>query len=950
MRRRAETAGLLAVLSLAAAAPEPAPLIVRTGDHPGFGRVVFDLPDAVGVQSSSEHGDIVLRFTAPVQLELVRRLARNVRRISADGPYTVTLELDAGATARVMQYPQHRLVIDAGDPSAEPAHPPAPVPVPSHRAAAVEGILPTLARLPPHAPAPLSAPAPKPTPTPTPAYAVTPPRPTPSVRAPLAAPQAAATPAPGGSAQAAPAQAGPAPVLLRFPIGVGAALLNRGGQDLLVFDRAAPVALPAEGPLAHARVTMLPDAVVVAVVPPAGTHLALSRERWGWRVDMAAVPTLPPAAIDRPAGTVLVHTLHPARTVTIPDPESGGPLLVGTEAAATDRIDSGWQTPDFALLPTRLGVAVEPFSDRVQLATVAQGFRLGADLGVLPLSAGPIAGSAVQRIDALSQALELPDMPRAALSIRSLREQQAAADAPPLARTEPRLGLARTLLALGMEDDALGVLGVAGSTNPALLQDPGYNFLSGAAQVLAGRPEQATGLAAPNLPATDDVALWRALRDAETETAPPGTGAVLARTAPILLSYPDAVRRMLLPLATETMIADGETAAAQVLLAARPHDPTLALARAMQAEKTGQVQAALAQYDALADGRDRLVRIRAAMRAVDLRVARNLLTPGAAADALARLEDAWRGDRFDLARREQEAAFRAKGGEPAEALETLRSAIKAFPAAAPDVRKRMQAMLTAVLLGPKADATAPAALISMLNANPDLFGDFLEQATPDERRHVAETLLADQLPGAADPVLSRLIEGAPPDSTRAALGARLAELRMAAGADNRARQALEESAADSLPPDLAAHRAVLAARLQAKAGDLSGAAAALGSISSPEAEQARADIAEQTGDYAAAATALLSEANRRLPPQAPLAADGQALILRLATDASRGGNVAALSAIRENWVARLPAGEATDTVRLLLSPPIRQLADLPRAAQDAKLAAEMAQGLIKGRK
>ena len=443
--------------------------------------------------------------------------------------------------------------------------------------------------------------------------------------------------------------------------------------------------------------------------------------------------------------------------------------------------------------------------------------------------------------------------------------------------------------------------------------------------MLAHEPDEARGLGDERLSGSDEVALWRALRAAMAAPTPDAAD-VLAATAPLLLTYPEAVRDAALPLAVETMAEAGQAKGAARLLAARPDDSRLALARAMVANAEGKLSDALARYDALAAGPDRLARFRAAMRAIDLRLAQKQITPTEAADRLERLDAAWRGDAYEVARRERLAALRLQAGAWRPALAELRESAARFPDAAPALRARMGEAV-AGLLRDDATRSMPALdFIALLEENADLLG--AAATGPDAQARLADRLLALDLPDAAMPLLERLMRAAPPDAARGATGARLAGLRLAGDAPG-ALAALAESQAPDLPAPLAERRALLAARATAQSGNTAEAVAQLAALGTQEADRARADILERAGDLPGTVGALTSLADKAVPAQGKLDEPARQILLRLAAAASRAGDQAALTALRARVAGRLDTGPSADALRLLLAEPVRQVADLP---------------------
>jgi hypothetical protein len=165
---------------------------------------------------------------------------------------------------------------------------------------------------------------------------------------------------------------------------------------------------------------------------------------------------------------------------------------------------------------------------------------------------------------------------------------------------------------------------------------------------------------------------------------------VFATTAPLVFRYPAPIRDHVLPLITETMIEGGEVGPAAHLLDQRKDDPKLAYARALMLQAQGNTKEALRQLDALANGRDRFDRARAAVRAVEIRLAERKLDSNQAADALDKLLYAWRGDARELALRERVADLRAQSGMWPQALAMLRQTETDFPDQAASVHQRLK--------------------------------------------------------------------------------------------------------------------------------------------------------------------------------------------------------------------------------------------------------------------
>ena len=175
---------------------------------------------------------------------------------------------------------------------------------------------------------------------------------------------------------------------------------------------------------------------------------------------------------------------------------------------------------------------------------------------------------------------------RLASSSLATRHRRPAGAAAPSITPPPR-----ALLALGLAAEAESLLHMAADQDPKEAASADTGALTAIAALLAGRPEEAGGLMDPTLDGTDDIALWRAVRQAmRDEGSPRGRGGVFATTAPLVLQYPPPIRDHILPLMVETMIQGGEIAPAARLLAQRKNDPKLAYARALLRQAEGDTE------------------------------------------------------------------------------------------------------------------------------------------------------------------------------------------------------------------------------------------------------------------------------------------------------------------------------------------------------------------------
>jgi hypothetical protein len=975
---RHAAAGLLLLLGAgqAVAQSDPPRIPVRAGDHAGHGRIVFDWPQRTDYSVTVDGATVRITFAAPGVPDLgsLGRAPRNVRAIAGSAG-AVELRLADGAELRHFRLGS-RIVLDIADPpqrvaaagaeapraAEQPAAPrsvalpPPPPPTPRIATRAPASADTPRAEASPPAPpparpiAPPAAAAPRPPDTPsseprTPALAEARPAPEPD-----AAPTSPATALPAPAASPA-AQSPPTPVALPEPRAVpvrvlappgqaralaiampedtAAAAFRRGDWLFALFDAEQALDLSAlrnDPVFGHAETVPVPGATLLRLPIAEPALLALRRSGNDWviepRRDAPPARSMTLEADAGPPARLAIRAARPGRVVALTDPDTGLPLLVATVADPGQAVSIGRRLAQADLLPTSLGAAVLVRDDRLRLTRARDRFLLAADgagdgLRIQAGGFGALADAA-----AMSRLFELPNATTAELQARLRELQVAVADAAPLQRAPLRRALAETLLSLGLPQEAQAVARLAMQEDPRAVADARFAALAAAAAALADRQEEAAGLADPRLPPSDELTLWRAVLAARRGEASAAAG--FAASLPLLLGYPQALRARLTPIAALALAEAGEAAALQALIAAAPEGPALDLARGRLAEAEGRTADALAAYDAAAGGRDRLVRARALRRAIELRLASGAMDARQAAAALDAALFAWRGEAEEVETRLRLAELRRQAGAARAAFDLLRETETLFPQEAPRIRAAAADALMAAL-----ETEPPLAAVALHDANRALLAGQPQQDAV--ALLLADRLVALDLPARADAVLTEALAGASGEA-RARLGLRLAELRLAEGEAGRALEALADSDAAGLPPDLRERRALLGAAALARRGDRGAALAALEALGAAG-HTARARLLAEDRRWAEAADALAAHlatgpATGQLPE--PMAREA----VRLAAFAALAGQDERLAALRATLAPRLPPGPLADAFSLLSADALRGVADLPRLARE----------------
>ncbi len=929
------------LLAPAAALPtsNPNSTQIRAENYSGFGRLAFDLPETATYEIVHESSRVLIVFRNAGVIASPQKVPRNVLFI-ASGPNSVKLRLMPGSEPRSSRKGR-TLIIDVLDPGGGSRNvaertqlnsdrlkvpgSPAPVPTPQNRIP-LESANPTSAS--PKELLPLDAeqtgtetrPA-----VPVRAVSASPvdPKPTPVMQpdnpAQDALPVLLTTPIVGQAFSASQTNSiskakevePTKSFVIPAPVDVGAAAFRRGRRAIIVLDRKLLLTNLPFG--SQALPGSISTAVAVSLLE--ATDIQLTRVADGWLVKQVpagrSTDSVIPTVVD---GEVRLPLDRPGRVVTTLDPVTGGALLVGTSMGDDGKaaIHDLRHTPDYAMLPSWLGIVVEPFSDRVDLRSVSDGFAL---IGRSPQE---IAAPSVSK-----RQFDIPTGSQAALLNRLHALLASAAASQPRNRTPDRMAAALTMIALGMGPEAQALTELVAVDDPQAATDAQVVGLKAIAAVLAGRPAEAGGLDDPTLDGTDEIALWRGLRDYAGGVETTATRKI-ADLSSLALSYPEALRRTIWPAIAEASVETG---------APVPADKLSPFLLGRQFERAGHVDEALSAYEKAVAGSDSRDRVRAAERVTELQLASGKISPAEAAAELERQAYAWRGDSREPRLRLRAAELLGVAGNWRSALEAMKATDAQFPDQHDAVAKGKAVILQEMLA---ADGSGMSTLDVVL-----LAADYADGASPAGAqgtalaRLLADKLMALDLPARAIPVLQGLMKQAPAGGSRAKFGASLARLLLEGGNPSEALAALDASAAPDLPEGLLEGRGLLRARALAAQGQLSQAVKILADQGTDAADDLRAKILADAGDWQGSLIALKALATKLVPASGPLPAAAQEVLLRQATAAGEAKDQEELRALAPS-AARLTAKRA-DLFRVLTAPPLSTLSDLPRAARELDL-------------
>ncbi len=606
-----------------ASAPADAPLLaVRAGDHPGFGRLVFDWPRNVDYNVAQNGGRLDLTFGAPAKIDaeaLTPKLPKTVLGFDAQSDDKgLKIAMTVPENARLRHFRNGpSVVLDVLADIAEPV---------------ADKLMAQSAAKQPEAKAPAKAEAPK--------------AETPKAQAqtkPAAAPQyelvpvdasgnSVATAAPQsllpGAASAAPAAApatasaqptplaarklvvstvgsGPQISGLRFawPADAPMALFERNGSLWAVFDRAASADIANNWPRTVARPELTFSAIssILRWQMPAERFASLRRDGANLVVDFAAQPPLPGAQIPLEAQPqadagprVLLKSASFGPVIETRDPDVGDKLWVLPSMTA-EGLTGARGFVEFQVLSSLQGAAVKALTDDLIVRPTAEGAEIVTPGGLRlsgGLAAAAPAAQAAAQVAASPATTRMPtqsgaSVPLPALAVnsgtlfdfpgwaqlgggdkasffeRKANLQRAVIDAPRAMRNPARLALARFLFASGQAADALGILQVMEEDQADVARDPAYLALRGASRYLMDDLNAAgPDLFANSLDQEREAALWRAaLLAGQNDWI--AANRYFARASDVLRGYPRDLQFQFGLLAAEAALSAGDAVAAK---------------------------------------------------------------------------------------------------------------------------------------------------------------------------------------------------------------------------------------------------------------------------------------------------------------------------------------------------------------------------------------------------
>lgn len=898
LTRRARDAERRARAAESARAARAVPAVgVRIGNHPTFTRLLFTLPEPVGVALDRTGDRLIVKIAKPFRADL-----RNVRdslpnfiaEIEADTtPEELQIRVMVSQQADVRAFREdNTYIVDITTPYLRPAQPgPLTALQPPPGATRLPGTSPVttvpLPVVPRQAAEPAAAPRAQPAARPpeAPAAPAAAPAPAEAEARPAAAPAPATAPAPARQAVEA-AQVRPVSlqarragdtvrILVPFSRETAGAVFQRGDTLWLVFDAADPIDLSglqtgASGLFASVDATRSRDGTAIRIGLDRQSLASTGRDGTAWIVTLAETQLEPPRPVHlaraADGGRLVASADFSAagQVHYLADPLAGDDLIVVTGAGPARSFLRTMQMVEFTALAGSHGLVFVPLADDLTVAIEGDRVNVTRPRG-LQLSAVDGRPPSVQRLVRRPRTIAFDLELWTADEQAAFRERESdlvatAAAVHDTQRTAKRLDLVRFYMARQRWPEAKAVIDSIQRQDRRVAEDGSLLGLRGVISVMMHRPDDALrDLAHPAMATAPDSAPWRAaalLMDGRTAEAHETFEG--AQTA--ISTLPASLAHVLLSHAASAAIGAGALDRAEGLVAELQEigvpegaEQQLALLRGRLAEARGQDRDALASYARAANGAHLPTKADAEQRLLATRLRMGDLDRKAAIAELEVMSFAWRGDDVEARTLSLLARLYAEEKRYRDAFDVMRLALAIHPRspAVLQAQDEMTRYFEQLFLDGNADQMRPIEALS-------LYYDF-RGMTPQGRRgdeiirRLADRLAGMELLDQAASLLQHQIEHRLQGAARSQVAARLALLHLMNRKPALALQVLQATRLADLPDELRIQRYLLEARGHADLGRPDRGLELIADIHTPEAEMLRADILWSAGRHKDAA-------------------------------------------------------------------------------------------------
>ena len=613
-----------------------------------------------------------------------------------------------------------------------------------------------------------------------------------------------------------------------------------------------------------------------------------------------------------------LSTLLPGATkvITLVDPVAGDELTV-VPGAAGRGMAAERDFVEFSALETASGIVLLPLVDDLSVTVNATRVTITRPGG---LSLTPPSMPTAATPEALAKGGSGPcflDFARwkkitgGSFLATERRLRAATARLKPSEANNARLALARFYIANGFGAEALGLVEVMQSIDPALQSDMQLQTIRAAADYEMGRyRDAANALSASEFDSDRHAALWRGLIETALENWPQAH-TDLDRAMPVIGDYADVMQARVRLAAAEAALGIGRLEVADAQLARLPRhlDRDLGLEAALDRARLyaaeNRLRYASRLFAAVESSGDEQLAAQAIYYRINAELAAGVIKAPAAINALERLRFRWRGDILELKTLRKLASLYFAQKRWRQGLQSLRIVTANFPNddLAAKAQDDMRSAFVDLFLKGKADSIPPVEALA-------LFYDFID-LTPigpdgDEMiRRMADRLVAVDLLGPAADLLKYQVTKRLDGVARAQVATKLAMIQLMNHKPQDALETLRTTQLSTLPDEVNHQRMLLEARALADEKQWDQALDLIAVDQSPDTVRLRADIYWKSGNWAVAAQKAEEALGTRWSDAQPLTGDERLMAMRAAVAYSLANDEVGLERIRDHFMAKM---------------------------------------------
>jgi hypothetical protein len=319
--------------------------------------------------------------------------------------------------------------------------------------------------------------------------------------------------------------------------------------------------------------------------------------------------------------------------------------------------------------------------------------------------------------------------------------------------------------------------------------------------------------------------------------------------------------------------------------------------RGETARQQGDVARAVALWEPVANGMDRLYHTKASLALANLLLQKKKLPLKDAIDQIDSLRFAWRGDGLEVQILNNLGTLKVQNGQYLNGLQDMKEAATLADSLLDDstpIRDNMRQIFADLFVGNGVEKIQPLEAVTIYNEFSSLMPPGPDSATAS--LHFADNLIRMDLLTKAETVLEDYLKtGSVPLSQVADIGAKLAAIYLLDGKPSKAVSALDNTAQGGADPRQHEERALLRSRAQSQLGETEAAIATLSGLDSKNARKLRIDVLWRAQKWAAAAEAVAP----LLPSPADKIDDEAAgIVLNMAVATKLAGDTAKLEDLK----------------------------------------------------